>query len=286
MVPSSAMVTINDSSSPTPNAIDDTADFVRQQYHDFLNRDADPAGLAFWKNNIEKCNDAAQRPAGQTAAQCIDGQRIQTSAAFFLSIEFRQTGGLVRDFYVASLFRPLTNDMPGFVEFMRDTQAIQRGVVVNQANWQQTLDTNRLAFMNEFVMRPEFVGLYPTTDTPTQYVNNIYQHAALAPAPGDRAAVIAEFGAATTADDPAARARALLRITQDPAFQARELPRGFVQMQYLGYLRRNPNDLPDNNFAGYGFWLDKLIQFNGDFVKAEMVSAFLHSSEYRQRFGP
>lgn len=25
----------------------------------------------------------------------------------------------------------------------------------------------------------------------------------------------------------------------------RELPRGFVHMQYLGYLRRNPNDLPE-----------------------------------------
>ena len=285
--PSSATVTINDSASPTPNAIDNTASFVRQQYHDFLNRDADQAGLAFWKTNIDKCNDPAQRPVGQTLAQCLEVQRIVTSAAFFLSIEFRQTGGLVRDFYVATLFRPLTNDMPGFVEFMRDTQAIQRGVVVNQGNWQQTLDTNRQAFMNEFVMRPEFVGLYPTTDLPTQYVNKLYQHAAVAPAnPGEQAAAIAEFGAASTAADPGARARALLRITQNPTFQARELPRGFVQMQYLGYLRRNPNDLPDNNFTGYDFWLNKLIQFNGDFLKAEMVSAFLHSSEYRQRFGP
>ena len=31
--------------------------FVRQQYRDFLNREADAAGLAFWKNNIDKCND-------------------------------------------------------------------------------------------------------------------------------------------------------------------------------------------------------------------------------------
>ena len=74
---------------------DDTASFVRQQYRDFLNRDADAAGLAFWKNNIDKCNDPAQRPAGQTLAQCIEVQRIVTSAAFFLSIEFthsRRTG--------------------------------------------------------------------------------------------------------------------------------------------------------------------------------------------------
>jgi hypothetical protein len=150
---------------------------VRQQYRDFLNREADAAGLAFWKNNIDKCHDPAQRPPGQTLAECIEVQRIVTSAAFFLSLEFKGTGGLVRDFYVAALDRPLTNNMPGFVEFMRDAQGIQKGVVVGQGNWQQVLDANRTAFMNEFVTRVEFVALYPTTDTPTQYVDKLYQHA-------------------------------------------------------------------------------------------------------------
>jgi hypothetical protein len=40
------------------------------------------------------------------------------------------------------------------------------------------------------------------------------------------------------------------------------------------------------NFAGYNFWLAKLNQFNGNFINAEMVKAFIVSSEYRQRFGP
>ena len=75
-------------------------------------------------------------------------------------------------------------------------------------------------------------------------------------------------------------------ITQDPQFQARELPRGFVQMQYFGYLRRNPTDAPDHNFAGNDFWLNKLNQFNGDYLQAEMVRAFLTSLEFRARFGP
>ena len=38
--------------------------------------------------------------------------------------------------------------------------------------------------------------------------------------------------------------------------------------------------------SGYNFWLAKLNQFNGDFVKAEMVKAFITSTEYRKRFGP
>ena len=65
-----------------------------------------------------------------------------------------------------------------------------------------------------------------------------------------------------------------------------ESNRAFVLMQYFGYLRRNPNDAPDGNFNGYNFWLNKLNQFNGDFAGAEMVRAFLGSTEYRHRFGP
>jgi hypothetical protein len=57
VTPSSATVTINDSAPPAANPIDDPTAFVRQQYHDFLNREPDAAGLAFWKNNIDKFSD-------------------------------------------------------------------------------------------------------------------------------------------------------------------------------------------------------------------------------------
>ena len=57
-------------------------------------------------------------------------------------------------------------------------------------------------------------------------------------------------------------------------------------MEYFGYLRRNPTDAPDGNDSGYQFWLAKLNSFGGDFRKADMVKAFILSSEYRQRFGP
>jgi len=38
--------------------------------------------------------------------------------------------------------------------------------------------------------------------------------------------------------------------------------------------------------TGYNFWLRKLNEFGGNFINAEMVKAFITSSEYRQRFGP
>ena len=50
-------------------------------------------------------------------------------------------------------------------------------------------------------------------------------------------------------------------------------------MEYFGYLRRDPDT------AGFNFWLNKLNAAGGNFQNAEMVKAFLGSSEYRQRFG-
>ena len=67
--------------------------------------------------------------------------------------------------------------------------------------------------------------------------------------------------------------------------RAAELNPSFVLAQYYGYLRRNPTDAPDFSDGGYQFWLSKLNQFNGNFINAEMVKAFISSSEYRLRFG-
>ena len=78
----------------------------------------------------------------------------------------------------------------------------------------------------------------------------------------------------------------LRAVAEDPDLKSAELNRAFVLMQYFGYLRRNPNDPQDLDHTGYDFWLTKLKQFNGNFVNAEMVKAFIVSAEYRQRFGP
>ena len=42
-----------------------------------------------------------------------------------------------------------------------------------------------------------------------------------------------------------------------------------------------PSDAPELalDYRGHNFWLDKLNSFNGNFAEAEMVQAFLLSSE-------
>ncbi len=94
------------------------------------------------------------------------------------------------------------------------------------------------------------------------------------------------FAGATNTSNAVARALALRQVAENQNLFNAENDRAFVLMQFFGYLRRNPNDAPDSDYTGYDFWLTKLNQFNGSFVNAEMVKAFISSTEYRQRFGP
>jgi hypothetical protein len=160
--------------------------------------------------------------------------------------------------------------------------------VVNQTGWEIVLENNKQAFMTDFVQRARFIAAYPSSMTPDRFVDTLFARAGVTPSETDRTAAINEFGAAMTTSDAAARARALRRVAENSALEQQEFNRAFVLMQYFGYLRRNPNDTPELrlNFDGYNFWLNKLDSFNGDFVQAEMVKAFITSTEYRQRFAP
>jgi hypothetical protein len=262
------------------NLVDGTEFFVTQHYRDFLSREPDAAGLQFWTQGIESC---------VVDAGCREAKRVDTSAAFFLSIEFQETGYLVYRTYLAS-FGNISTDKPvplRFGEFLPDTQQIGQGVVVNSPGWEQALEANKQAYFAAFVARDRFKTAYPTTLSPSQFVGALFTNAGVAPTVGERQAAINEFGAAADTSDAGARARALRRVAENAELARKEFNRAFVLMQYFGYLRRNPDDAPEQNrdFAGYNFWLGKLNQFNGDHRAAEMVKAFITSIEYRQRFG-
>jgi hypothetical protein len=80
------------------------------------------------------------------------------------------------------------------------------------------------------------------------------------------------------------RAQVLRAVAEDPDLNNAETSRAFVLMKFFGYMRRNPNDPQDTDYTGYEFWLNKLNAANGDYIAAEMVKAFLSSTEYNQRF--
>jgi Tol biopolymer transport system component len=268
----------NDTVQLTLNPVDTARFFVNQHYSDFLNRVPDQAGLDFWANQITSCG---------SNLSCLQLRRINVSAAFFLSIEFQETG-----YFVYRTYKAAHGNLPGapvpvrLKEFLADTQRIGRDVIVGQTGWELVLAENKRAFIADFVMRSRFTTAYPSTLTPTAFVDALYANAGVIPSAAERQADISEFGAANTSADTDARARVLTRVAENSVLARQEFNNAFVLMQYFGYLRRSPNEAPDNNFDGFNFWLGKLNQFNGNFIDAEMVKAFLESSEYRLRFGP
>jgi hypothetical protein len=166
-------------------------------------------------------------------------------------------------------------------DFLRDTQEIGRNVVVGQGDWRAQLEANKRAFVNSFVERAALVSRYQTGQTPAQFVAALDANAGNVLTPAEEADL-----AARLADGRETRAGALRRVAEDDDFRRAEFNRAFVLMQYFGYLRRDPDASPDADFAGYNFWLGKLEQFNGNYLAAEMVRAFLSSDEYRRRFVP
>jgi hypothetical protein len=270
-----------------PNAIDDPEFFVRQHYLDFLNREPDPAGLDFWTKEITNCG------ADQV---CRERKRISVSTAFFLSIEYQNSGYLVYRFYKASFIesagRP--RGLPRIDELVADSQQVQHGLIVGQPNWELQLKQNKQDFARLWVQRAEFLTQFPSDMAAGAFVDKLFANSEVTPTQAERDAAVAAFGAGGVEG----RAAALLNVTDSRSVYNKQYNSAFVLMQYFGYLRRNSNDAPDANFAGFDFWLAKLDSFSvpGQDVRdeavalervsrAEMVKAFLVSDEYRSRFG-
>jgi hypothetical protein len=277
---------IDNDSADGANPLSSGSFFVRQHYIDFLNREPDSSGLAFWTDQTTNCG-----------ASDLTVCRVNVSGAFFLSIEFQQTGYLVERMYKAAFGDATGSSSTGgahtlnvpvvrFEQFLPDTLRIGAGVIVNQGNWEQVLEGNKTAFSQEFVQRSSFVTAFPTSMSPANFVNQLANNAGVAANDPDRATAISRFGSATDTTDIVARGRALRDIAENATVFQQEKNRAFVLMQYFGYLRRNPNDPQDTDYAGYEFWLNKLNAANGDYVAAEMVKAFLGSTEYNRRFAP
>ena len=240
------------------NPLDTAEYFVRQHYVDFLNREPEESGFNFWSDQIIDCR-------GDVA--CTERKRINVSAAYFLSIEFQQTGGLVN-----SLYRTSFDRRPFYNEFVPDTQIVGENVIVGRSGWEQQLEINKQAFVNVWVQRPSFISAYGSLGDDA-YVDTLISHTGVNFTNDERTALVASL-----VNHTATRASVLRQIAEDQRFVSLKFNETFVMMEYFGYLQRDPDD------SGYQFWLKKLNEFGGNFEQAEMVKAFIVSGEYRDRF--
>ena len=279
-----------------PITIDDADFFAAQHYIDFLRRFPDAPGWAHWTGEITECSDPAKRLAGETEAKCVDRKRTNTSGAFFLSPENQNMGSFVIRVYWGTLGKQERAQCPGvpqnlpahcrplYTQYIADMSEINKGIVVNDALVPSVINTNKRAFVDKFVTRPEFQAAYGNL-TATQFVDKLAQTTGVPLSSADRSALITEAatnrasvvfkmvdGTNTIADG-----HFVFQTTYGEQYYKKEFDTVFVFMEYIGYLRRNPDQ------DGYNHWLNKLRTF-GNFVDAEMVRAFIVSPEYRSRF--
>jgi uncharacterized repeat protein (TIGR01451 family) len=283
-----------------PNPIDEASFFVTQHYRDFLNREPDAPGLAHWTGEITECSDPAKRQPGESLEACTERKRANTSAAFFLSPEFQNTGYFVLRVYWGTLGKLTSAQCPGvpqnlpghcrprFADYIADMTAVSNGIVVNNALDQAVINANKRAFVDQFVTRAEFKTAYPDAMTNQAFVDKLFFTTGITPTADERNSLVNGLNGGTetrstvvfkvvdgtnTITDGAL----VFQTAYGKAFYDQQFDAAFVFMQYIGYLRRNPDQ------EGYDFWLAKLKRY-GNWVDAQLVLAFIISPEYRSRF--
>jgi hypothetical protein len=239
-------ITDNDSNAVAPNAIDDTQNFVRQHYHDFLNREPDTAGFQGWQDILNDCAPGD--------AKC---DRTEVSSAFYRSEEFHDRGYFIYRFYSASLGK-----IPNYVEFMRDMQKVSGFLSAQQQ------EAAKVQFIDEFMARPEFQQKYGQIQNAGAYVDAVLSTAGVTLPQRDQLVQQLQSNQIT-------RGQALRQIMETVEVDQKFYDESFVIMQYFSYLRRDADIM-------YLQWIQTLKQ-TGDYRL--MVTGFLNSLEYRQRFG-
>jgi subtilisin family serine protease len=238
------------------NPIDDSQNFVTWQYRDFLSREPDAGGLGYWTGELNKCNSD---PA------CLSQRRIDISAAFYIEIEYRETGGFVYRLYRAGLGRA-----PNYTEFSADRPQVVGGT---------DLEANKTAFASSFVQRAEFTQRYQSSTGAESFVDALIQSIKTSTGvdlTAQRASLINTYN--TGGSQAQSRSLTLRAAIEDASFKQAVYNPSFVLMQYFGYLHRDPEQ------GGYDFWLNVLNNKDPNNFRG-MVCSFITSAEYQLRFG-
>jgi len=232
--------------------INDIDFFVMQQYIDFLGRFPDSTGFANWNATLNGCPNGGY---GEFDNPGCD--RVHVSAGFYQSYEFQGRGYWAYRFYDAALGR-----RPLYAEFVPDMIRIGGSQTPEQEA------ASKIVYINDFVQKPEFKSLYDALNN-SQYVNKLEQTAGVTLT--NKAALISALDASQKT-----RAEVLRDVIETQVVFDKFFNRGFVSMQYFGYLRRDPDTI------GFQNWVNTLDADPSNF--RHMIFGFIYSTEYLTRF--
>jgi hypothetical protein len=272
-------LTITASTQSTDNPIDQAEFFVRQQYLDFLEREPEPAGLQFYLDILNGCDPAD--------TECIKYTRGGLSANFFRSPEFGRKGAYIANLFnivigqrpktVAELNDPTKVERPHYGEFMADLATLSTPnddpVLTNQKK-------DQLA--SAWLARSEVQAILPSSLSNQQFVQKLESIAGVTLA--NESTLIANLN-----NGSQTRAQVLRAIAESNEIVTKFYIPNFVTMEYLGYLRRDPEDChlsSDPESCGYIFHNRRFNTpgANPDLIENIIVRGFIESPEYRHRF--
>lgn len=242
--------------APAANPLTDSNFFVRQQYVDFLGRAPEQLGFEAWVRTIDNCL------VGDNS--CDD---VQVSSGFYRSDEFSGRGYFVYRLYDATLGR-----FPHYDEFMNGMSRLSQLTVT------LSLDAAKSQLTREMMERPEFSSRFGTIEDSAHaedFVSSLERAAGVtvsshAQLVGDRR---------SGASKPEDTVRGFVEAAE---VHEHFYIRGFVAMQYFGYLRREPEA------DGFKAWVDTITLGLNGATRGDyrvLINGFVHAQEYRNRFG-
>jgi len=194
------------------NPLNDTTEFVKQQYRDFLNREAEPGGLQYWVGVIDS--------GAMTRAQVIE--------SFFWSEEFGARIAPIVRLYFAYFLR-----IPDYGGLMYWIDQFSNG---------QSLG----AISNSFAGSEEFQQTYGALSNEA-FVNLVYQNIlGRAPDPGGYAFWVGELNSGRRT-----RGQVMIGFSESAEYKGLTGHEVYVTMMYIGMLRRAPEEDGFNFWVNY-----------------------------------
>jgi hypothetical protein len=287
--PSQATITIEDDAAdatpttPAQNPYLSNTFFVRQNYLDYLGRDADQNGFTDWVNVLNNCG-----PQKGFLGAPFNCDRAHVAHGFFGSEEFTGSG-----FMIYRLFEVGMDRLPLYREFIPDMATLS-GFNLTPAQKQQ----NFFDYLQDFTSKQEFINRFQDVSLPSQaalYIERLEQTAGITlPAtattqPGQPTQYGRNDLIQLRASGQLSLGETLKAFVEQQAVYDRFFPSGHVTMLYFAHLRRDPN-LNDPNLVGWNDWVN--VFTNGKPSEGiaprdihHLIFGFIYSEEYRKRFG-
>jgi hypothetical protein len=185
-----------------------------------------------------------------------------------LLVEFPRVGYAVHRFYQAALGRS-----PNYDEFVADLKTLGSDLYVGREGWEHALEKNKRALAEEWIRRADFKALYDGKSN-EEYLDALIVHAGVQPTREERQALI------TALDNKSETRASVLQGISQIIQNKGHYNSAYLLTHYFGYLRRSPGEAPENDLAGFNFWLESLNR-TGDY--RSLTRAFLESEEYKNR---